>query len=209
MIDLGEILKELACERPIFHSEADFQHALAWKIHQKFPAASIRLEIKPPLAEKKVYIDIWVRYRNSVFAIELKYKTKGTRANFKNESFDLLNQGAQDVGRYDFLKDIGRLEKVMSQNKNIIGYSIFLTNDSSYWKQPKVNLSTIDAAFRIHHGKTVFGRVSWGTNASKGTMKNRENAIFLKGIYKLTWHGYSKIDGVSYGNFKYLLVKIK
>ena len=31
--DLIDILKTLAVRRPVFHSEANFQHALAWIIH--------------------------------------------------------------------------------------------------------------------------------------------------------------------------------
>ena len=27
----------MALERPLFHAEADFQHALAWKIHETYP----------------------------------------------------------------------------------------------------------------------------------------------------------------------------
>ena len=48
MINLEEINKlvqECFNERGIFHSEADFQHSLAWKIHEKFGKKfKIRLE---------------------------------------------------------------------------------------------------------------------------------------------------------------------
>jgi hypothetical protein len=33
MIDLDDRLLSLSRQRSIFHSEADFQHALAWYIH--------------------------------------------------------------------------------------------------------------------------------------------------------------------------------
>ena len=35
----------LARVRPLFHSEADFQHAFAWQLHSAHPDARIRLEI--------------------------------------------------------------------------------------------------------------------------------------------------------------------
>ena len=37
-------LAKLAKKRPVFHSEADFQHALAWELQLDDPTAGIRLE---------------------------------------------------------------------------------------------------------------------------------------------------------------------
>ena len=45
VVEIGEILSALAEQRPVFHSEADFQHAFAWEIHQQLPMASVRLEL--------------------------------------------------------------------------------------------------------------------------------------------------------------------
>ncbi|MBS3763395.1 MAG: hypothetical protein KGZ25_08855, partial [Planctomycetes bacterium] len=49
---MKEVLGELATERRIFHSEADFQHALAWKIREELEKRDkefrIRLEYKHP-----------------------------------------------------------------------------------------------------------------------------------------------------------------
>ncbi len=41
---LHKLMADLAAHRPIFHSEADFQHALAWQIHEAMPDCEIRLE---------------------------------------------------------------------------------------------------------------------------------------------------------------------
>jgi hypothetical protein len=54
MLEIGSILTDLAISRPIFHSEADFQHALAWKLQGRFPTAKIRLEV----ARDSQHIDI-------------------------------------------------------------------------------------------------------------------------------------------------------
>lgn len=40
---LKATLQSLSTDRPIFHSEHDFQHALAWAIHERVPNAHIRL----------------------------------------------------------------------------------------------------------------------------------------------------------------------
>jgi len=206
MLDLEKVMKLLSKKRPIFHSEADFQHALAWEIHELYPDYSIRLEYKPLNWENRIYIDIWVSSTDTKMAIELKYKTRKLTKKIGEEIFDLSNQSAQDIGRYDFLKDIERLEQIFKE-LNIVGYSIFLTNDSSYWKSPR-STKTIDSNFRIHEGRLLHGKLEWASAASKGTTQSREDPINIQGKYLLNWKEYSKISNVSYGIFRYLLLRV-
>lgn len=208
MTDIEEALERLAIKRPLFHSEADFQHALAWKIHQQLPDHSIRLELKPPHINDRFYIDLWVANKENAIAIELKYKTRGLSLEHEDERFDLLNQSAQDCGRYDFCKDIERLEVVVSKKPNMIGYAIFLTNDSAYWKETKKD-QPADSDFRIHEGRKLSGNLEWGSQASEGTKRGRNNPISIKGTYDLTWKNFSETNLKSpYGKFRYLLVII-
>lgn len=188
MIDIVKVLESLAIKRPLFHSEADFQHALAWEIHQQLPDHSIRLELKPPHINDRFYIDLWVANKESAFvAIELKYKTRKLETNVADENFCLLNQRAQDCGRYDFCKDIQRLEGVVYGQSDIIGYAIFLTNDSAYWKKPKKD-QAVDSGFRIHQDRRLSRELlRWGSHASQGTMRGREEHISIKGTYDLDW----------------------
>jgi hypothetical protein len=60
MLDIEAILSRLAHKRPVFHSEADFKHSLAWEIQQRFPESPVRLEYKPKYVGKRVYLDVWV-----------------------------------------------------------------------------------------------------------------------------------------------------
>jgi hypothetical protein len=60
----------LAATRPLFHSEADFQHAFAWQLHQQYPDARIRLET---LARSGVRLDVFAVIGSRRVAIELKY----------------------------------------------------------------------------------------------------------------------------------------
>lgn len=113
-MDFTQVLLELSHKRPIFHSEADFQHALAWEMHERWPRCSMRLEFRPPYLESRVYYDIWAKQGDTIVAVELKYKTRKLGVKVAEETFDLLDQSAQDVGRYDFLKDIQRLERIAS-----------------------------------------------------------------------------------------------
>ena len=126
MIDVRDLLEGLASERPVFHSEAEFQHALAWRIHQTHPGAQIRPEYKP-FPEERVYIDIWVAGTERA-AIELKYFTRRFNVDVNGECFVLKDQSAQDIGRYDALKDVQRLERVVSAIPGCVGHAIVLAS---------------------------------------------------------------------------------
>lgn len=54
--------------------------------------------------------------------------------------------------RYDSLKDVSRIERVVAARKDAnLGYSILLTNTSSCWNRPSPNReSTIFENFRTH-----------------------------------------------------------
>ena len=176
---LERSLTELSADRPIFHSEADFQHSLAWSIHKISPSAIVRLEKPFRFPESSIYVDIFVILRGVRYGIELKYKTRGFAHERDGEIYDLKNQSAQDIGRYDFLLDVQRVEDLKSRGLVDSGASLFLTNDSAYWKSPR-STDTVDANFRIHDGRTVQGDLSWGMNASEGTMSGREAPISLR-----------------------------
>jgi len=86
-LNLVSLLESLSAKRPLFHSEADFQHALAWEIHLQFPDAKIRLEYRPAGVSVKMYVDLWVVLADeTVWAIELKYKTRGLDIDLNGES---------------------------------------------------------------------------------------------------------------------------
>ena len=62
-LDIVHVMSELAGTRPVFHSEADFQHALACCIHSSLTDGDARLEYKPdPI--KPVYLDLWLAHRH-------------------------------------------------------------------------------------------------------------------------------------------------
>ena len=72
-LDIHAIMNGLAERRPIFHSEADFQFALAWRIHKTLPDCEVRLEFKP-FPYERMYLDVWLP--TECVAIELKYLTR-------------------------------------------------------------------------------------------------------------------------------------
>jgi hypothetical protein len=206
-LDMGGVLTEMAHQRPVFHSEADFQHAFAWEVHRQVPDASIRLEKPLTTIAGVAHLDVLIQREGATVAVELKYKTKKLTHQITDEAYNLRSHGAQDLGRYDFMKDIGRLEDISASFPSTVGYAVLLTNESSYWRNP-LSSKTVDAAFRLHEGRVLSGEATWGAGASKGTMKSREKPIKLRGSYKLEWHDYSALQTNKDLVFRYLLVAV-
>ena len=66
MIDMDGLMGSLADTRKVFHSEADFQHALAWHIHQAMPESQVRLEVDVMQVEhQRRFLDIWLPVEGS------------------------------------------------------------------------------------------------------------------------------------------------
>jgi ribosomal protein L33 len=99
-VELDVLLPRLRQKRPVFHSEADFQHALAWEAHQMDPELQIRLETHP---EPNVRLDLLLTRPDlhAYTVVELKYLTALWSGVVNGEQFALKNQGAQDVRAYD------------------------------------------------------------------------------------------------------------
>ena len=190
MVEIRKFLASLAKQRPIFHSEADFQHAFAWEIHHWLPNASIRLELPILIGNQALHLDVWIASKGAVFAIELKYKTRALEVQLGRERFRLKNQSAQDIGRYDFIKDVQRLEQIVATRENAVGYAVLLTNDSAYWARSQ--RQTVDADFRLHQGRVLEGDLQWSDGASEGTKRGREDPLTLRGRYTINWQEYSK-----------------
>ena len=205
MLDIKRLMDGLAAERPVFHSEADFQFALAWRIREE-RGLDARLEF-PPFPPEGMYLDIWLPRVG--LAIELKYLTRSLQVSVGGESFALKNQGAQDGGRYDFLKDIARLERVSQGMRRARGgIAILLTNDPLYWQSP-LHPNTVDAAFRLHEARVLPTKMAWSQEASPGTTKGRESPIELSGSYTLGWRNYgTRKEAPNSGQFRYLAVHV-
>jgi hypothetical protein len=98
-LDIVATLASLARARSGFHSEADFQHSLAWQIHLAAPDAQVRLETR---SARHIRLDLLVVSAGQRTAIELKYFVASFRGDIGGEHYHLPNQSAQDFGRYDF-----------------------------------------------------------------------------------------------------------
>jgi hypothetical protein len=211
LLDFNHVMERLAKKRPIFHSEADFQHALAWEIHNVRPEATIRLEL-PVRADdgRAVHIDLLVVIENQRFAIELKYKTASLDVRRGSEQFSLRGQSAQDCGRYDFLSDVVRLERYVASEKPAMGFALLLSNDWLYWKKTRPN--NIAVNFSIHEGREIASNASMAW-ARDGYTKGREAPITCQSRYSCSWRDYSTIEErgstMPNGRFRYLLLPVR
>ena len=204
---LNELLSRLASRRPVFHSEADFQYALAWEYQRADPEASIRLEKQLSTSGARVHLDLLVVGKGYELAVEVKYKTRLASISHGGEIYSLRNQSAQDIGRHDFIKDIRRLENYVNARPDAKGYAILLTNDQSYWSA-SCRSDTVDSQFRLHEKRVLAGSVTWGSAASAGTKHKREEAIALSGSYSVSWNDFSSVGVGSGKHFRYVALEV-
>lgn len=205
--DLGIVMDNLSLKRKLFHSEADFQFALSWEIQTQYPDANVRLEYCPKEAPS-MHIDIIVEMNGLRYPIELKYKTLKVDANINEEKYHLKSHGAQDIGKYDCLLDIQRLEEC----SRIIpgygcGYAVWMTNDPVYWTKPS-RQGTMAEAFNIAENVQKSGTMEWAPHTGKGTMRGRETPISLDGTYSVHWNDYSTISDMRGGKLRYVILSI-
>lgn len=195
---ISSVMHKLAEIRPIFHSEADFQFALAWELQRQYPTAQVRMERRFPghAGTKSMYIDIWAEYEGVQYPIELKYQTKALQTVVAGEVFELRSQGAEDNLGYDFLKDLKRIETfVETCEAPAVGHVILLANEKLWNDRPKTNAYNKDA-FRLYEGREVTGSLCWGKVYPETV--ERHKPICLTGNYNLEWLPYGTDLGFQY-----------
>lgn len=200
IIDIKNCLEELKKERPVFASEADFQFSLGWKIKELYEDCSVVFEFPPKFSkvhpsDKSIHIDIVVAKDGKYMPIELKYKTAEVKSYQRDGiTFNLKKQGAGNLGCYDYLFDIERIEKFRSEYSIEFeeGYAIFLTNDLFYLQAPKKKNCDY-AAFSIHKGANIKpGTKSW--LSIKNKRKAYQDPVVIKSSYRIEWEKYSELE---------------
>jgi hypothetical protein len=135
--------------------EKGVQMYLGWELTKKLGLYDEKHKLKNLQFEKKIineeigkkdYLDILLFYKGKKIGIELKFKTKGIHIKKKPKAtqerkekfkYYFSNQGAETNGHHSFFWDLHRLNKFISDEEIHLGYQIFITNDSSYWKKKK------------------------------------------------------------------------
>lgn len=200
---LAEALRALAVTRPVFHSEADLQLALAWQIQMQQPDARLRLEQRI-LDAPRIELDIRVDVGQLCFGVELKYLRASLDVVVDGERFVLV-QGAADLDHYDLIKDITRIERLVDIGRVDAGAVVALSNRPACWREPRQVRQTGFNAFCVHDGAVLSGRVAWGASAGAGTRAGRESAHTLRGEYRPRWKPYSRLAATN-GEFRSLVL---
>jgi len=206
-----------------FYNECEFQMYLALFLKEK--GYNIYLEYSVPLDCEKVQgeinkrkkrgesipfsnrekmdIDIVIEKDNFFYPIELKYKTRSIQIDLKRFGEDLKDskflkdQGGIPRGRYDFWKDVARLEFIKESFKQKIckGFCVFLTNDRKYMEE-EIKTSK---DFTMEEGKPHKGFLSFKTPSL---------AQKHKGFSLLENHQIDKWKELSSIGFHYCIVKV-
>ena len=188
-VDVDEALETIAKARPVFHSEADFQFALAWQVKSVDPEIQVTLESRPLPG---VHLDLAFARRDQYSAIELKYLTRRWDGAHDGEQYRLANQSAHDYGRYGVVKDVSRVESFIRDRPGANGAVIVLTNDPAY-RSARDDSAANDSAFRISDGRVLHGTHSWRRPPAS---VERGRSLEISRPYALTWAPYSTLkDG--------------
>jgi hypothetical protein len=120
----------------------------------------------------------------------------------------LKSHGASDIGFYDIVKDITRIERFIQEQAGWLGFVITITNEPRYWNLPRSEGASNAQAFRVSEGLTLTGSRQWGANTG-GTNRGREKALELQGTYELHWRDFSQISEKASGKFRALVIPVK
>lgn len=194
--DIKEFLdKELEEKARVFLNEWDFQmnlylfltHIKGYKVHLEY-VVPLKFFVeknkkKYPFANKEnINIDIVIEKEGLFYLIELKYKTQ--RATIKFERFGEINcvslkdQSRIPMSKYDFWKDVARLEFLKESFEKVKGgLCIFLTNNETYTKGDK----GISEEFTMKKGEPHSGELKF----KEGKLKEKNPAFSLLGEYQI------------------------
>ncbi len=195
-------LASLAVRRPVFHSEADFQHELAIELERLQPGLSVRLEF--PVPDGAIDIILLDEVRKPRFAIELKYRKARLVTEVLGEQFDLSNHGARDHGAYAIWRDVSRIEQI--ESGKLQGMVIVVTNDKNYLSEAKESTNFYD--FRLSAGRRLvpLSELNWRDLESQ-SFRKYPATISVQGNYHLEWGDYSRVEGRN--NTRFFCLKLE
>lgn len=201
-------------QQELMFNEFDFQMQLALYLRGSGHYDDVDAEYFLPNSvvdgydwDSNVYIDIVAIRHGEFVPIELKYPTRSVRHDILRfgqliPNVEIMrNQGAQDNIRYNFWKDVRRVELVKKIFPAVkAGVAVMLTCDPAYTRAPRANSS--NAPFSMAEGHEVGGgTMDWLGNPAT---RAQHPPFTLEGRYSTAWHS-TKIDGE---DFYYTIVKI-
>ena len=221
MVMLIDIVRNDVCaflesNEELLFNERDFQmHLATWLRNSANCYDDVDVEYYVPCQELDNYVwdselrlDIVVKKDSEYCPVELKYKTK--KVERKISRFDeelagnvvvMKNQGAQDLGMYDFWKDVRRVELVRNRFERVKGgLAVFVTNDVFYTKGSKETSNNY--LFNMSAGKAHSKQKYWAKPES--TCAKTHPNFEVEREYSIEWK-MREIDKVG---FYYCIVTI-
>ena len=220
--DLSSLLDGLALSRPIFHSEADFQHELAFALRSE--NLYVRLEQPFDLQKRvknypnKCELDLLSIRESDKFrtAIELKYFRTSFSCEVDGEEFHLVNTWGTNLSRYDSWADFQRVQWLVDEGFASKGYSVVLTNASDAWQVNSETGNTYGKNFSLHQGRCYQRgeRLDWHrdpTEKSIGAKRLSGSPISIPNDGRCVWYPYSRLINAENRNteFRYLIFETR
>ena len=220
MTNLIEIVQQdvfafLGSNEELLFNERDFQmHLATWLRNSANAYDDVDVEYYVPRSSLQNYVwdselrlDIVVKKDGEYCPIELKYKTKKVERQISrfdemldNQVVVMKNQGAQDLGMYDFWKDVRRIELVRNRFCNVKGgLAVFVTNDESYEKESKAFSNHVN--FSMSKGKHSI--IKHWLNPNSTCAKTHPNFEVEK-EYEIQWN-HTDIENIK---FNYCLINV-
>ncbi len=138
----------------------------------------------------KIYIDIVLEKDGVFYPIEIKYKTSTQNLPYlvfgQGINIALGHQGAQNIGCYDFWKDVKRIEMFEQTFQNVEkGIVLFVSNDITYQNIP-LNPNVGYASFSIHQGRIIPRNsfLNWNGNLA---IANVRPGFMINYSYNINW----------------------
>lgn len=214
--ELIQLIEELAPVRPVFHSEADFQHALALSLGN----AGFDVRLEKPLDAKingepaRCELDLLVSAeRQSATAIELKYFRKAWSGTIDRESFRLVDTWGTNLSRFDCWADFQRVQAIVDAGYAEVGYAVALTNASDAWSVDTSLGDTFAKHFSINDGRRFESgqELRWHKNPTANSVSSKRLAhspIVVPNDGVCEWRSYRRLPG-KHGEFRFLIMETK
>lgn len=215
--DIKEFLdKELKVGR-IFLNEWDFQMNLTlfltdikkYKVYLEYAVPFVFCEkangTYPFTNKGNINIDIVIEKEGLFYPIELKYKTKKAVIEFERfgetKTLSLKDQSRIPMSRYDFWKDVARLEFLKRCFEKIRGgLCIFLTNNHIYMNKEK----GVSEMFTMEKNKPHLGELKF----KEGKLEGKNYPFPLLENYQIDkW--YKVVNKETKITFHYCIVRVE
>ena len=212
-----DIFAFLDSNEELLFNERDFQmHLATWLRKSANDYDDVDVEYYVPKTELPNYVwdselrlDIVVKKDGEYCPVELKYKTKKVERQISrfDEILDdkvvvMKNQGAQDLGMYDFWKDVRRIELVRNRFAKVNGgLAIFVTNDALYTKASRPESNN----YLLNMNEGMHSPIKHWQNENSACAKMKSYKSFeVEKEYSINWH-HRNVDNIP---FHYCVVNV-